>query len=304
MSVFQEPLAGMGEPGKSSEASVRLEYAGDAVAGEIGAKDLALGLTSLAELMDSAHSAGLLGDAGKPSLKVRSFDQGSFDVIAVLQWMTEYSAGLVLATTWVAGAMQAIGKIRNHVSKRVVSHQTLPNGYEDVTFSNGEMFVFTAEEWELFRQSRTKKALRNLVAPIGAGISTVSIASGGGAITFDQSDRDSLMAVDNEEIPDEVRQVWVTPSRVDLDSGEHWGVRINNEFHRVKIEDQSFLRDIDTAAVSIKKTDRYLARIRTETTIDSNGNPKQTLFLEEIERREGGASQDELPQAGGMGPSA
>lgn len=288
-----------------AEAGFSLRYEGEQEdAGEISARALAAALRGLVDVSDRASAAGLFGEAPKPVVAVKAHKEGSFEVLAALQWTVAHGVELGALATSAGVLINAITKMVDKFSRVKpvgVAPGFLGEGYVLVTWSDGSVTEHTREEWKFISDARARKATKKLVAPMGTGLvagpTRLSLSGGGQTFAARAADVEHLDD-DAQEEPEETTSVYrasVMPAVVDFDTSEPWSVYESGAKRKVRIEDGQFLRDLDTGTIKIGKTDVLNVRMRLERSV-LEGKVSEQRFIEEVLRHDQGATQLALPE--------
>jgi hypothetical protein len=196
---------------------------------------------------------------------VQAFNEGSFDIVAVIQaigpggYIADAASSLGVAFVFWWKNMRRVVVASKHDGER---------GTVTVTMVSGEVLEWTEEQWRIYNNQRVKRAVRGLAAPLRNG-AALTIETPTEVITVPPENA-YLFEPDQEDGPadEEHRfETWVSPDTVSFDPTRRWRLwsRDTGDFAAV-IEDNRFATDVHLGRVRIGRTDSFKVALRTVTT--------------------------------------
>lgn len=284
----------------SEEIDVRLHYAGRAVDGRMDAQQLATSLTGLTELIDAVSDSDVWPTGMRPTLYVSDTRKGSFEIVAVLQWLWENSGHLsdLLAGVGMIGALFAWTK--NHARKRIKDFEHIPDrDAVKVTFTDGEVVELTQAQWKLVNDARARRALRKLLSPLEPdSVDSLKLTVGPEQAVFTPEDKKNLEEPTSSHERVQRYETTAQPARVDFDSSKSWRLHTLDGELSATIEDRDFIRKVETSRIRLSRSDKLKIRVRVELSSSPTKGDTERRFIERVIDYEPGAVQDELPTQG------
>lgn len=289
---------------RPAEVPFELHYEGDQEErGEIGARALSAGLAGLVDVIDRAFAAGVFGDGRKPRVAIKAHNEGSFEILAALQWAITHGVEIGAASTGLGVLISSIGKMVDRFKRaRPVEASTgLTDDSVLVKWSDGEVTEMTAAQWKFMNDPRARRGAKKMIAPMGSapgsGPTRLRIEGGGETISVEAEEVEHLDDTTTEPVETSSTYIThVTPAVVDFDLAEPWAVYEGGKKRKVVIEDRHFLASVDTGRVKIGKTDMLKVRMRLDLS-EAGDKVTESRYIEEVLRHESGATQPALPEA-------
>lgn len=288
-----------------TEVPFELHYEGEQEKkGEISARALSAGLSGLVDVVDRAAAAGIFGHERKPQVAIKAHAEGSFEVLAALQWAVVHGLEIGAATTGLSVLITSIGKMVDRF-KQAKPVDVSPGTSQDsvlIKWSDDEVTEVTTAQWKFMNDPRARRGAKKMIAPMGSspesGPTRVRMVSDGKEITFDAEDvahLDDDTAEESQTLKTYVTNV--APAVVDFDLTDPWAVYEDGRKRKVSIEDRAFLSSIDTGEIKIGKTDTLKVRMRLELS-EAGDKVSESRYIEEVLKHDPGATQPLLPEEG------
>ena len=260
----------------------------------MSARDLGGVLESLSDFVQTVSHD--LGAPTAPTVKVRAFQEGSFTIQTVLDFLGANGPSAAALASGVGIAFRFYWKNMRRVPAEV---EHIPDlGIVRVKWVDGEVSELTEIEWRLYQNKRAKKALRRVVAPLRSGATRMRLDAGGEASEVPAAEVASF-----EEPPTANEQtlryeVWAEPDTVSFDPDKKWRLQSRDlGSFTATIADPRFQENVATGRVTIGKTDVFRLAIRTEVS-ELGDSVKRHHFIERVIDHHRGAQQDALPTVG------
>lgn len=288
---------------------IRLHYGGGSA---MPAASLVGVLEGLIGMVGEASSAGLLGDGPAPEVLVQPPEEGSFEIVAILQWVTDNPELAI----WLGGG--AIGMGGNVIMVirwliRIVRGEVDDFDYVDdgtsvkVKWKDGTVEEIPREAWKRFQKLRrkTKRNLQKVLAPTrdrDRELTMTSDPDGPGPQPQVElvAGKDDYRAALAAEEPTDVQvnrfDVEGKLRMVDFDPDKPWRIRTIEGSRRAQVEDLEFLQKV-REGLPLTENDIFQFRIREEITT-SNGRHRTKWAIESVLNHRRAAS-DETDRAQG-----
>jgi hypothetical protein len=299
--MTERPTTSTKEP---SDELIQLRFVDDqAELGDLNAAELSEVLDGLVQFTSQMARAGLFGESVPPEVRIRPLQEGSF-IIEAFTWVADNPEGVVGAVTG-AGANLISEAIKAALNKMrgatVEDAEQLPDGRVKLKWSNGSVNWVAESVWmELEREKRqTKRALRKIMAPLGEDANRLEIREGhvgddsrqllesAPEFVIDRDDyRVAARDADDEEEWTEVFDAEAQFSSIDFRPDEKWRVQTNMGTLRATIDDDDFIRQLDTD-MALHKNDIFDVTIR-EVNRRRNGRLSREWTLIKITRKRRG----------------
>lgn len=281
------------------EEPIALRYEGPGHEGEMSARELATVLASLTDFVQAVSHD--LGTPVAPTVKVKAFNEGSFLIDAVLEFIRQTTSHPGVTTAGVATAVGAAFRFYWKNMRRVPIdvHHAPDRGIVRVKWLDGEISELSEREWRFYQNKRAKRAMRGLVLPLRSGATRMEL-SAGGEVVADVPAADAPLFELPQEQEETVRrfEVWAEPDTVSFDPGRKWRLssRELGSF-TATIEDPTFREAVDAGRTTIGKTDVFRLAMRQEVS-EVDGAMKTQNYVERVIDHRRGAEQDVLPPEG------
>lgn len=227
-------------------------------------------------------------------VKVRAFEQGSFTIQAVLDFLGSNGPQILATASAVGIAFRFYWK---HMRKVPAHVEHVPDlGIVRVRWVDGEVSELSEEQWRLYQNRRAKKALRRLVEPLrSGGATTMTLKSGGETAQVPASDAAKFDVPESVAEQPQRYEVWAEPDTVSFDPDKKWRLHSRDlGSFTATITDPKFNEDLATGRATIGKTDVFRLAIRTEVS-EVDDSVRRQHFVEQVIEHIRGAQQDALP---------
>lgn len=298
------------EPGEFQDGLIQLRFSDDeGKIKDLSAAEMAEALQGLVSFSSEMAKSGLFGHGMAPEVRVRPPKEGSFIIEALVMWAGENpEAAMGTAVTAGGAIVQALNVgVRKLRGSEIEDFEVLDDGqFVKVKWQNGPAQQIPRPVWDKLQRMKrpTRKALRQLMAPLGDDVDRLEIRDGSPVATTQDvlaTDPDIVASRDDYRIanaePDEVEEettVFETEAQLttlDFRPGEKWRISTPEGTRRASIEDVDFLRKIDNG-LAIHKTDILDVEI-SEVKTTKNGRTKREWSIINVIRKRPGANHDD-----------
>lgn len=288
-----------------AETSFAVEYDGPALAeGRMPVRDLAPALLALGEIFTGA-SRILYPDNPPVTLNIKATEEGSFLVQLLLegghvwdQFVDLFSSDEVDALTNLkalilggggtvtVGVLMLIRQLRN---RDVQKQEPGPSqGHITLTLSDGTKLEIPNEVWLLYRNREIRQSARQVVAPL--------TQQGVDSVTFVEEPSHPSVVIRRDDVPayeipeepevellDEESELVVEIASVVFTEGHKWQLNDGLQTFWASVDDQDFLRRVETGTEVFRKGDMLRCRMRTVQTRRGGALHAERVVLEVIE---------------------
>lgn len=294
----------MGRSDEVADGLVQLRFADEAgQVQHLNAAELAEVLQGMVAFTSQMARSGLFGDGPPPEVRVRPTQEGSFIVEALVLWAGENPEGAVSIAFTAGGAlMKALDfAFRNLRGVSMSDFQYLDNGNVKVNWADNTVQEVPQGVFNELKKAKrsTKKALRQLLAPLGDDVDTLEVRDGRpsdetedvlrseAAVVVDRTDY-RIAAAESDEVEEEIRTFDTEAElrSIDFRAGEKWRVKTPHGVRQATIEDEDFLRRLDEG-MALHKNDLFDVTIR-EVATTRNGRTTREWSLERVTRKRRG----------------
>lgn len=274
---------------------------------EISAWELADAIEGVAGFAEEMAKKGVFGEGIQPEVLVRPMQEGSFVIdflVPVANYFQENQEGIIAGAVGGAGTL-FYDQIRTGINQirgiTPTDFEHLNNGMVKIHWQDGVATETTEEAWTELQTMRkkTRKNLEKIISPLRSSADTVEFRGGAPEEDTEQiMDSTPIASIDSSEYRevvtaphpvDEYEQeisAEATFESVDFKPGGKWRIASTAGKRQVTIEDENFLRLLDSG-LKIGKDDIYEVTIK-ETQTVSAGRTNVTWALTNIRRtREG-----------------
>jgi hypothetical protein len=276
------------------EESIELRYDGPDYQGEMPAREVSTVLAAQSDFVQAVSHD--LGHPTAPGIKVKAFQEGSFEISMILE-IVKVAGGSLAGAAGIGTAFRFYWKNM----RRVVSDYVhLPErGVFRVTWMDGEVSELTEGEWRLYQNKRAKKAMRGIVAPLRSGATRMDFKAGSEVAEVPAADAPMFELPAREGVDVRRFNAWAEPDTVRFDPDKKWGLvsRDLGSFSAT-IEDPSFLGSVETGRTTVGKTDAFFLALRLEVS-EVGGSVRRSYFIERVIEHHRGGRQDALPSEPG-----
>lgn len=298
------------EPGEFQDGLVQLRFSDDeGNIKDINAAEMAEALQGLVSFSSEMAKSGLFGHGMAPEVRVRPPKEGSFIIEALVMWAGENpEAAMGTALTAGGGVVQALNvgmkKLRG---TEVEEFEFLDDGkFVKVKWKNGPAQQVARPVWDRLQTMKrpTRKALRQILAPLSDDADQLEIRDGSAAATTQEvlstapdvvaAREDYRLAVaepDDSEEEVSVFETEATLNSVDFRPGQKWRISTPEGKRQATIEDVDFLRRLDEG-LALHKSDILDVEI-SEVKTTSKGRTKRDWTIINVIRIRPGANHDD-----------
>lgn len=285
--------------GPAVEVPLDLKYDGPEYQGEMSARELAGVLESLADFVQAVEAADALAGQRGAKVKVKAFDEGSFEIEAVVEIAKSIGANGGNVAAIIAAVMAAFRFYWQNMRRRVKNAEFNPERQRwMVTLIDGTSQEWTEEQWRLYNSKVAPRAMRGLVAPLERGATRLEIGHGSERIKVPAERVADFTLPDPELPPPPARmEVMAWPDTISFDPDKMWRL-VSRELKgfRATIEDKQFLEGVALGRIRVGKNDTFRLAMRVEYGGD-DAKPNR-YFVERVIDHHPGAEQDALPSEG------
>lgn len=282
---------------------------GTADEGRMTARSAAATLKAADDLVKALARQGEYANHKSPVLHLQAVPEGSIELALVLEAIGEFWASTRDVLTSddaqaIATLVEFIGLFGGVVAylvrkgrEDVVSEKVNDDGQVETQLSNGETLVEPPEVVEAASSPRVQSAARDFVAAgTNNGIQmTISAETVNMTTVVRPGDAERIPDPSESEPEVEPRSYEATATfeRPDF-GGDVWKVRTTRDVHMMRIEDEEFLRLIDSGAVTLGKYSEFKVFVVEEPRVTASGQIRYDRRVTKVEAIEERPRQHEL----------